>query len=209
MNITLALSVSLLTAPLSAHDGPQPELAEGETLEVQLNGDLNADGIPDVAYVAKTEDIRELRVLTSHVDQVNIGENAPQILALDPYPLVEATLELEDDRLVLSELTGGTTAIHSTHTFRWDPTMNAMRVIAIEATLYSRTFAHGAQEARWDLLTGIKVTRSLPLHRGSGDQAYDPGPERRTKKRSRPLRLEESPDGADVLGWPFGEAGRE
>ncbi len=204
MKAALALWLAA-TSPLTAQTGPQPVLAEGETLEVQLTGDLNADGIPDVAYVAKTEAIRELRVVTSYIGEVDIGENAPQVLALDPYPLVEATLKLEDNRLVLDELTGGTTAIASTHGFRWDPKMGAMRLIAVEATLYSRTFAHGAQEARWDLLTGVKVTRSLPLHKGSGDQAYDPGPEKRKRKRSRPLRLEESPDGADVLGWPCGQ----
>ncbi|MFM7377338.1 MAG: hypothetical protein ACKO1O_04280 [Erythrobacter sp.] len=203
----LLLASTLVPAPLSAQaDPPQPILAEGETVEVQLTADLNGDGNADLAYVAAREDHRELRVVLSYVNETDFGHQAPEVLALDPYPLGDAQLSVSGGMrgkvLVFEDLTGGTTAVASTHRFRWDVKLEAMRLIGLDATLYSRTFAHDGKEASWNLLTGDLVTRTLRLNKGPGDAAYDKVGEKKRKKPSPPLRLEYSPSGDDLLGWP-------
>lgn len=201
------LAFALVAAPLNAQaDGPQPFLAEGETVEVQLTADLNADFNPDLAYVAAREDHRELRVVLSYANETDFGEQRPEVLVLDPYPLGDAQLSVSGGTrgrvLVLQELTGGTTAVASTHRLRWDDKLGGMRLIGLDATLYSRTYAHDGKEASWNLMTGDLVTRKLKLGSPSGDAAYTKLPETRTKKPSPPVKLEDSPSGDDLLEWP-------
>lgn len=203
----VSLAFALVSAPLSAQaDPPQPFLAEGETVEVQLTADLNGDGNPDLAYVAAREDHRELRVVLSYVNETDFGEQAPEVLVLDPLPLGDAQLSVSGGVrgkvLVFEELTGGTTAVASTHRFRWDDKLGGMRLIGLDATLYSRTYAHDGKEASWNLMTGDLVTRRLKLGSPSGDAAYTKLPETRTKKPSPPVKLEDSPSGDDLLEWP-------
>jgi hypothetical protein len=198
-----ALTVALAAAtPLAAQEGPQPFLAEGESIEVELRADLNSDGNPDLAYVAAKEESRELRVVTTFVNAIEFGQHPVQTLALDPYPLGAAGLSVKGTVLLLEDLTGGTTAVASTHRFRWDAKRGAMRLIGLDATLYSRTFAHDGREASWNLLTGDLITRSLRLNPGKGDAAYGRIEEKRSKKRSPALALEQSPSGDELLGWP-------
>ncbi len=202
------LALALLAAPAPAQVGPQIFLNDGESVETELRADLNGDGNPDLAYVAAAGDERELRVVISYVDEFNFGELPVQVLALDPYPVGDAVLSAKGNRrgtvLIFEDLTGGTTAVASTHRFRWDDKLGAMRLIGLDATLYSRTFAHDGREASWNLLTGDLVTRTLKLNTGSGDQAYESVGEEKKKKPSKPLRLEESPSGDALLGWPAG-----
>jgi hypothetical protein len=208
MRPALALmALALVSAPANAQaDPPQPVLGEGETTETQLSADLNRDGNPDLAYVASKEDHRELRVVLSYVNETDFGEQRPEVLVLDPYPLGDAQLAVTGSArgkvLLLEEVTGGTTAVASTHRFRWDDKLGGMRLIGLDATLYSRTFAHDGKEASWNLLTGDLVTRRLKLGSPSGDAAYTKLPESRTKKPSPPLRLEDSPSGDELLEWP-------
>lgn len=201
------LALALLAAPAAAEVGPpSPSLAEGEEVEVQLTADLNADGREDLAYIARKEDSRELRVVTSYRSEVEVGENIPQVLALDPYPLGDGTLTVKDSAkgkvLLLSDLTGGTTALSSTHRFRWDSKLGAMRLIGLDATLYSRTYAHDGVEASWNLLTGDLVTRTLKLNTGPGDQAYNPVGEKKSKRLLPPIRLEDTPRPEGILPYP-------
>jgi len=197
------LALALIAAPAAAQVGPQPMFDVGEELEVELHADFNGDGHSDVAYIVRGDDKRELRVATTFVTEVEIGENPPQVLALDPYPLGTAQLSEKDSArgkvLVFEDLTGGTTALASTHRFRWDAKLEAMRLIGLDATLYSRTYAHDGEEASWNLLTGDLVTRKLKLNRERG---YDKVGETKAKKPSPPLKLEDSPSGDDLLGWP-------
>jgi hypothetical protein len=200
------LALALIAAPADAQKGPQILLNDGESIETELRVDLNGDGNPDLAYVAAAEDKRELRVVLSYVDEFSSGEWLMQVLSLDPYPLADAVLSAKTNRrgavLTVAELTGGTTAVASTHRFRWDDRLGAMRLIGLDATLYSRTFAHDGQEASWNLLTGDLITRTLKLNSGQGDQAYNSVGETKTKKPSPPVTLQESPSGDDLLGWP-------
>lgn len=203
------LALALIASPAAAQEGPRAILTEGESIETEMRADFNGDGNPDLGYIATKEDHRELRVVLSYVNETDFGELAPQVLALDPYPLGDAQLSVTGGMkgrvLVFEELTGGTTAVASTHRFRWDDKLGAMRLIGLDATLYSRTFAHDGREASWNLLTGDLVTRSLKLNTGSGDQAYNPVGEKKTTKPAPPLRLEDSPSGDDLLGWPGGK----
>ncbi len=198
----LALALALTAAPLAA-EGPQPALSDGETIEVEARGDLNADGLADLAYIVRHgEEARELRVVTTYRGETGFGENPAQVLALDPYPLVPASLAVARKVLLLKDLTGGTTAVASAHRFRWDARMDAMRLIGLDATLYSRTFAHDGVEASWNLLTGDLISRNLELDRSGGDAAYRKVGEKRGRKPSPPLRLENAPSGEDLLGGP-------
>ena len=203
----LWLAVLCAVAPIAAVAGPpvpRPQLAAGERVEVQLSADFDADRAPDLAYIARSNEHRELRVVLAN------RLASPQRLPLDPYPLGDGTLAVNRTVLVMEDLTGGTTAVSSLRRFRYDPGLRAMRVIGIDATLYSRTYAHDGVETSWNLLTGQVITRQLRLHRGTAgrdesDAAYDKTAERRTRRLSPALRLEQSPDPDDVLGWPGAE----
>lgn len=206
-----ALALVLFAAPLAAQEGPQPRLTEGEEIETEARADFNSDGLEDLAYVARDgptyvaiggDERRELRVVISYRSETDFGHNPAQVLALDPYPLAPANLTLKGNVLLLRDLTGGTTAVFSTHRFRWDAKLDAMRLIGLDATFYSRTFAHDGQAASWNLLTGALLTHTMRLRGDGSDIAYDEVNKRRRKKVSPPLRLEQSPSGDDLLGWP-------
>jgi hypothetical protein len=196
----------MIAGPLSAQNDPQPELGKGEAVEIETRADWNSDGLTDLAYIATREAARELRVVTSRRFGTGAGAGAShvQVLALDPYPLADAVLTTKGNVLLVEELAGGTTAVFSTHRFRWDAKLGAMRLIGLDATLYSRTYAHDGQEASWNLLTGDLVTRTLKLPANTEGETYDKLEAKRRKKPSPPVRLERSPDGADLLGWPGG-----
>jgi hypothetical protein len=197
-------ALALVAAPVAAQVGPQPTLSDGESIEFETNGDFNADGIFDVAYIIRRDDneARELRVVISDVGETHVGEYPAQVLRLDPDALSGAQLTIKGNVLSLKELSRGTSAVASTHRFRWDPRLEAMRLIGLDATLYSRTFAHDGAEASWNLLTGDLTTVTLRL-KGSGENAtYQRIDERRSKRLSPALRLEDSPSGDDLLGWP-------
>lgn len=198
--LALAMSSAATGQPVS----PQPVLATGESVEVEVCHDLDADGTPDLAYIARGEDSRELRVVLNPARIAGKGESVSQVLPLDPWPLGDATLEVKRGVLLLTDLTGGTTAVSSTRRFRYDGTLQAMRLIGLDATLYSRTYAHDGAEVSWNLLTGAMITRVLHLNTGGGDAAYDPIEEKRSSRKSPPLRLENSPEPEDLLGWPGG-----
>ncbi|WP_054118711.1 hypothetical protein [Porphyrobacter sp. AAP60] len=191
----LALALALSAPPAAAQEGPQAVLAEGERLEVETRADFDGDGLADLAYVAAREETRELRVV--------VGQTV-QTLTLAPFPLVDATLAFEGKVLLFDELNGGTTAVASTRRFRWDDKLGAMRLIGLDATFYSRTFAHDGKQASWNLLTGDWHTHTMRLRNDDSGIAYDEVDKRRRKKRSKPLRLEDAPSGDDLLGWPGG-----
>jgi hypothetical protein len=201
------LALALLASPLAAQQGPQPYLAQGETIETELRADLNGDGNADLAYVAAKEGQRELRVVVSYVSETDFGELPAQVLALDADPLADASLSVKGQArgrvLIVQELAGGTTAVASTHRFRWDEKLGAMRLIGLDATLYSRTFAHDGQVASWNLLTGDLTHHRLKLRNDGSDIAYDEVDKERKRKPSPPLRLEDSPSGDELLGWPM------
>ena len=74
-----------------------------------------------------------------------------------------------------------------------------MRLIGLEASLYSRTLQHDAYELSWNLLTGDLVTRELHLSESGGDEAYDAAIEHKTKRRGGKVWLADSPDPQDLI----------
>lgn len=75
-----------------------------------------------------------------------------------------------------------------------------MRLIGLDATLYSRTQMHDGVEVSWNLLTGAAVVRKLHLNTsGKGDGAFDPIYERKEMKRSPPVRVSSTAKPEDVL----------
>ncbi len=206
----LAACLSLLLPGLAAATGPlRPddamllhELPEGTRLEVRVDADLTGDGLEDVAFIARNEDARLLRVLVAYADEVNTGFDTLGELALDPNPLGDATLSVRRGVLVLEDLTGGTSAIASTHRFRYDPAEHRMRLIGEDLEFYSRTFAHDGLRLSTNRLTGQRIRQVLELT-AEGD--YAPRPEQREAVPRTPVWMEDTPEPAAELG--LGPAG--
>jgi hypothetical protein len=196
------LLIALLAAAPAQSQGieiaPGVELPPGVEIETKVAGDLNGDGLEDIAYIAHTEDSRALTVLLSVRHGADFAYR-PEVLALEPTSLGPGALALDGSVLRVEDMTGGTTAVSSTRRFRYDGRGEQMRLIGLEATVYSRTFAHDGFETSWNLLNGDATTRELRLNRGNGDAAYNPGPERSFKRRVRAQWLAGSPDPETVL----------
>lgn len=185
----------------------EPYLEEGEEIEAQVDGDLNGDRRPDSAYVIRTEDNRRLYIVLSYATEVDIGFEAPEELELDPYPLGPADMAISRGVLVFKDLTGGTTAIASTRRYRFDKDGGHMRLIGLDATLYSRTYAHDGFELSWNYLTGDVITRELHLNTKGGDAAYDPIVEKKLKRPLPKFWLEDSPDPEQLIAELSGVGG--
>ena len=183
----------LLLAALPAQ-AQEVLLEPGTELETQVDGDLNGDDINDVAYVAFGEDSRTLTVLLSNRTGEFDVEYVLEALALEPTMLGPGALTIERGVLRFEDLTGGTTAVSSIRRFRYDAMRKQMRMIGLDATIYSRTNSHDGFEMSWNLLNGDAVTRELRLVEGAGEDAYEKGQERRFKYRTRPQWLSAAPD---------------
>lgn len=200
---TLAVLALALSGCVAAQADPQPSASrQPATHETH---DWNGDGVLDRAAIVAGDGGLILQFETGG------AEGVAQRLALhDDGSLIFPSVTVEDNTLVLEQLTGGTTAVSSTHRFRWDRKMGAMRLIGLDATLYSRTFAHDGRKASWNLLTGDLHTHTLRLRKDDSNLAYDEADKQRRNRNSDPLRLEDSPSGDDLLGWPGGGSqGRE
>ena len=177
---------------------PGVELPAGVVVESRVDGDLNRDGLEDVAYVAHNEDSRTLTVLLSVTHEFDF-EYRPEVLPLDLTEFTPGKLSLDGNVLKFEDMTGGTTAVSSTRRFRYDGRGERMRLIGLDATVYSRTYAHDGFETSWNLLTGNATTRELKLNTGGGDAAYNPGPQRSFRRRIPAQGLADSPDPEVVL----------
>lgn len=195
MRTTPLLALLLVPTPVLAQD---IALSPDTAIEARIDHDLNGDGVDDIAYVAFDDDSRALTVLLSVKHEFDI-EFARESLALELTMLGSASLAVEGNVLVFEDLTGGTTAYASTRRFRYDARRKRMRLIGMDSTLYSRTYAHDGFYASWNLLNGDTVTRELRLNRSGGDAAYDQVRERRFKRRIRPQFLSDSPDPETML----------
>lgn len=200
----LALLLGLALVPLTAGwaqrpSVPRPEdavlqnmLPPGQTLETRADGDLNGDGQADVAFVGRSEEDRALYVAFAYRDQFDFGHEIRAKGPLDSYPLGPATLSVARGVLTVEDLTGGTTAVSSTYRLRFDARRKRMRLIGLDMTSYSRTYAHDGTELSWNLLTGDTIRRDLKVVAGGG--GYDNGPERRVKQVVKAIYLENLPD---------------
>ena len=184
----VAIAAIMLTGFAASAAAMEPTVASGETVETRLDADLNGDGTADLAYIVNTDDWRELRVVIA-------GREGVEALDLGTDPLGPGELKMAGDVLTFVDLTGGTTAYASTRRYRYDGIRNRMRLIGLDVTLYSRTFAHDGYETSWNLLTGQGKAAELRLTNGaSDDRAYDKAHEVSFRRRTRPVWLADTPD---------------
>ena len=118
---------------------------------------------------------------------------------LDAFPLGPADMTVSKGVLIVKDLTGGTTAISATYRYRGERTKRRMKLIGLDATLYSRTYAHGGAEMSWNLLTGDVLATKLKLV-GSGENArYDKSAVKRFKRPVKTYYMEDTPGAEDTL----------
>lgn len=174
-------------------------LAPGEEVEARVDGDLNGDGAIDTALVVAKDDDRTLRVFFA----ARGGAHAKPILAghsnLQVAPLGAADMSVRNGILVIKDLTGGTTATSTTYRFRGETAEPKLRLIGLDATFYSRTFAHDGAEMSWNLLTGDIITSRLKVAASGSDAGYEKVGAKRARRPASILYMEDTPDPEEEL----------
>lgn len=204
----LAIPLLLLPCPAFAQRSPMSDdavkaaLAPGQELESRTDGDLNGDGEPDTVLVGRSEEKRQAEAFLTVKGNFDVNFDKIGTLDLDSFPLGPADVKIAKGVLTIEDLVGGTTAVQTTYRYRLAPAPSPrMRLIGLDGTLYSRTFAHDGAEFSWNLLTGDYITRKLHL-KGRGENAlYDKTAETKVRKPSKPLFMEDTPSSAALLGW--------
>jgi hypothetical protein len=179
--------------PLLA-DAPPRFVPEGWRLETQLDADFNGDFQADVAMVIRNDEERWLLVALGEgkgLKRIGLGE-------LDPFPLGDASLEEKKGVLLVTDLTGGTTAIQSTYRYRYEPATGRMQLIGDDASLYSRTNSHGGIEVSTNRLTGVRLTQTSEPDEKSGEYRF--GKQKQTSVPKEKLYLETAPKPEDTVG---------
>jgi len=200
MKKTLLLLSALAFAPTLAAkpdlplraDAPPRFVPAGWRLETQLDADFNGDFQADVAMVIRNDDERWLLVALGEgkgLQRIGMGE-------LDPYPLGDASLEEKKGVLLITDLTGGTTAIQSTYRYRYEQASNRMQLIGDDAELYSRTNQHGGVKVSTNRLTGVRLTQTSTLD-DKGEYRFSK--EKRTTVPKTRLYLETAPSPEDTV----------
>jgi hypothetical protein len=184
-------------------DAIKARLEKGEEVESRTDGDLNGDGQADTVLIGRGEDSRTVKAMLLTKGEFDIDLIPVGMLKLDSYPLGPADVSITKGVLKITDLVGGTTAVNTVYRYRLVPGAKPrMRLIGIDATLYSRTYAHDGHEISWNLLTGDYITREMKLNKsGKGEAAYGQIIEKKTKKPSKPLYMENTPDPNKLLGW--------
>ncbi|MBB4838803.1 hypothetical protein HNP52_001872 [Sphingomonas kyeonggiensis] len=204
-----ALAALLIATPAAAQtaspvsdEAIRSFLEKGEEVESRTDGDLNGDGQPDTVLIGRGDDTRTLKVLLLARGEFDIDLTPVGTLKLDSYPLGAAEVSIAKGVLKITDLTGGTTAVNAVYRYRLVPGPKPrMRLIGIDATLYSRTYAHDGAEISWNLLTGDYISREMKLNKKGGNAAYDPILEKKSKKPSKVVLMEDTPDPNELLGW--------
>lgn len=207
---TLALAALLLASgttqaaqqpavPVISDDEIAATLEDGQEVEARVDGDMNGDGDIDTAWIVRGGDRRFLRVQFAARSEVDLHHEPAGALELDAYPLGPAEMMVSKGILVIKDLTGGTTAVLATYRFRGDKTQPKMRLIGLDATLYSRTYAHDGAEMSWNVLTGDVITTRMKLV-GSGENAnYDKSAVKRFKRSVKACYMEGTPNAEATL----------
>ncbi|SEH11007.1 hypothetical protein SAMN05428974_0115 [Sphingopyxis sp. YR583] len=176
-------------------------LEMGEEIETRVDGDLNGDGDPDTAYVVASPDARTLHVQLSYRAEFDLGHQPAGSFKLEPDRLGPAGLSISKGVLTIRDLTGGTTALSAIYRYRAATTKDGprMRLIGLDATVYSRTYAHDGNEMSWNVATGDTITTLLKITGTGEDRAYD---KLYTRKFTRPVRtiyMEDTPGAEEEL----------
>ena len=172
----------------------------GEEIETRADGDLNGDGDTDTVYVVSSPDARTLHVLISYRSEVDLGHSPAGELKLEPDRLGAADLTIAKGVLTIRDLTGGTTALSATYRYRATDTKEGarMRLIGLDATVYSRTFAHDGNEMSWNVATGDTITSLLKVA-AAGDGGYDKLYTRKFRQPARVIYMEDTPGAEEEL----------
>lgn len=202
----LACSV-LAAAPCSAADRLQPPrmeadqlvsyMPDGATIEARLDQDLTGDGLVDLAFVARNDEIRVLKVMAAYSGEVDMGFDPVGEMRMGDSPLGDASLSVKKGVLIVEDLDGGTTAIQSLYRFRFDPKERRMRLIGDDVSLYSRTNAHDSTSISTNRLTGVQIVKRSVV----GMDGYTDQPEQKTQVSKAPVWMEDAPSPAKTLGW--------
>lgn len=209
-SLGLIAALFLSGAAQAATDGPaMPPITDavlndwlepGEEIETRADGDLNGDGDVDTVYVVASPDARTLHVMLSYRSEVDIGHSPAGELKLAPDRLGPAELTIGKGVLTIRDLTGGTTALSATYRYRPAVTPEGvrMRLIGLDSTVYSRTFAHDGDEMSWNVATGDTITSLLKVA-ATGDGGYDKLHTRKFRQPVRTLYMEDTPDAEEEL----------
>ena len=204
---SLAMIAALLLSG-AAHAEPQPPISDavildgvqlGEEVEGRVDGDLNGDGDPDTAFIIASPDSRDLYVVLSYRGEVDIGHQPGGQLKLPADALGPAELTIAKGVLKVEDLSGGTTALSATYRFRADKVEPKMRLIGLDATVYSRTYAHDGNAMSWNLMTGDVETKVLKLTGEGEDATSDDAFVTRFKRPSKPVYMNDTPDPEELL----------
>jgi len=177
------------------------QLELGEEIEGRVDGDLNGDGDTDTAFVVASPDARHLYVVLSYTGEVDIGHEPGGDFKLEPDPLGPAGLTINRGVLTIRDLTGGTTALSATYRYRAVKTKERqrMRLIGLDATVYSRTYAHDGNEMSWNALTGDTITTLLKITGTGENRGYDKLYTRKFKRPVRTIYMEDTPEAEEEL----------
>jgi len=187
-----AAAVAAAPAIPERADAPPRFLPAGWRLETQLESDFNGDGKTDMAMVVRNDDERWLLVAVGEgkgLHRIGLGE-------LDPFPLGDASLESKKGVLVITDLTGGTTAIQSAYRYRYEAATGRMQLIGDDVELYSRTNQHGGIKVSTNRLTGVRLTQSSELD-DKGEYRFSK--EKRSTVSKDKLYLETAPLPEDTV----------
>lgn len=185
--------------PRLSDDEIRADLKNGEEVESRVDGDLNGDGDIDTAWIIRGEDSRSLHVRFAARAEYDLSYEPAGSTMLDPYPLGPAEMTIAKGVLVVKDLTGGTTAVSATYRFRGDKTQLRMRLIGLDATLYSRTWAHDGAEMSWNLLTGDVIATKMTLVGGGENAHYNKSTTKRFKRPIKTYYMEDTPDAEEAL----------
>ena len=197
-------AMMILAAIIAAQGSPDSGagigtfIGDGMEVETRFNGDLNGDGLADVVFVERgKDDKRDMVALVGYRSETDIGFDKAGEMPLDAFPLGPASFSFKKGVLAVDDLTGGTTATSSTYRFRFDTAARRMRLIGLDAKLYSRTNNHGWSSVSWNLLTGAIIHEQAELIEGKTheENSYGPAKTRREVRKSKPLFMEDAPTG--------------
>ena len=177
------------------------QLELGEEIETRADGDLNGDGDLDTVFVVASPDKRHLYVVLSYRGEVDIGYEPGGDFKLEPDPLGPAGLSINKGVLTIRDLTGGTTALSATYRYRAVKTKERqrMRLIGLDATVYSRTYAHDGDEMSWNVATGDTITTLLKISGTGENRSYDKLYTRKFKRPVRTIYMEDTPGAEEEL----------
>jgi hypothetical protein len=204
----LWLSLSLLAIlPSQAADRIQPSMLEnseltgwmpdGAQVETRLDADVTGDGLRDLVFVARNDEMRVLKVLVAYANEFDMGFDPLGEMRMGDSPLGDATLSVKKGVLIVEDLDGGTTAIQSLYRFRFDGKARRVRLIGDDVSLYSRTNAHDTTSISTNRLTGVQIVKRSVV----GEDGYTDQPEQKKTVPTRPIYMEDAPSPADTLGW--------